>query len=103
HSMAVCLVTGGAGFIGSHLVEALVARHHAVRILDNCTTGTLTNLAGVMNSVELYLGDLADLDFVRRVTVGVDLVFHHAARTSEPGGPAEVVAHQGPSERGTPA
>jgi UDP-glucose 4-epimerase len=85
--MSVCLVTGGAGFIGSHLVEALVARHHAVRVLDNCTTGTLANLAGVMNAVELYLGDLADLDFVRRVTSGVEFVFHHAAQTWEGAAP----------------
>lgn len=76
--MAVCLVTGGAGFIGSHLVEALVGRDHAVRVLDNLTTGQLTNLAKVMDAVEVYAGDLADLALVRRVMRGVEVVFHLA-------------------------
>lgn len=76
--MAVCLVTGGAGFIGSHLVEALIARDHVVRVLDNLTTGQMTNLAQVMDVVELYPGDLADLALVRQVMRGVELVFHLA-------------------------
>jgi UDP-glucose 4-epimerase len=76
--MAVCLVTGGAGFIGSHLVEALIARDHVVRVLDNLTTGQMTNLSQVMDVVELYPGDLADAALVRQVMRGVELVFHLA-------------------------
>ena len=76
--MAVCLVTGGAGFIGSHLVEALIARDHVVRVLDNLTTGQMTNLSQVMDVVELYPGDLADLALVRQVMRGVEVVFHLA-------------------------
>src|SRR5262245_15051332 len=76
--MAVCLVTGGAGFIGSHLVEALIARDHVVRVLDNLTTGQMTNLSQVMDVVELYPGDLANASLVRQVMRGVELVFHFA-------------------------
>ncbi len=80
--MAVCLVTGGAGFIGSHLVDALVLRGHTVRVLDNFSTGNLTNLAQVWDQIELTSGDLADLDLVREATRGVELVFHQAALAS---------------------
>jgi UDP-glucose 4-epimerase len=76
--MTVCLVTGGAGFIGSHLVEALLARGHAVRVLDNFSSGTLANLSRVLDAIELYPGDLSDLDFVRERMVGAELVFHLA-------------------------
>jgi UDP-glucose 4-epimerase len=77
--MAVCLVTGGAGFIGSHLVDALLAHGHGVRVLDNFSTGTVANLAQAMDRIELVLGDLINLDLVRRAMEGVQLVFHHAA------------------------
>jgi UDP-glucose 4-epimerase len=99
--MAVCLVTGGAGFIGSHLVEALLARGHVVRVLDNLATGTLTNLARVMDAIELYLGDVTDRQFVRRVTCGAELVFHHAAPTRWPHTPAGPLAAHGPCAIGT--
>src|SRR5436309_1591292 len=59
-----CLVTGGAGFIGSHLVEALLARGHAVRVLDNFSTGSPANLAEVRADVELVTADLRDADAV---------------------------------------
>ncbi len=77
--MAVCLVTGGAGFIGSHLVEALLARGHAVRLLDNFSTGRLENLSGVEDRIELVRGNLMDLAAVREVTAGAEYVFHLAA------------------------
>jgi UDP-glucose 4-epimerase len=82
--MAVCLVTGGAGFLGSHLVAALLARGHSVRVLDNFTTGSLLNLARVMEDVELYPGDLAAPDYVRQMMLGVDWVFHHASPSRWP-------------------
>jgi UDP-glucose 4-epimerase len=77
--MPVCLVTGGAGFIGSHLVEALVKRGHAVRVLDNCSTGSLANLVGVRSRVELVLGDVTCFELVRRAARDADYVFHEAA------------------------
>ena len=80
--MATCLVTGGAGFIGSHLVEALVCEGHTVRVLDNLSTGTLANLAGVRGRIEFIDGDVCDPATIRSVMQGIDLVFHLAAATS---------------------
>src|SRR5262245_52956369 len=77
--MAVCLVTGGAGFLGSHLVEALVEQGHTVRVLDNFTTGTPANLARVRDRITVVSGDLIDLPVVREVTRGAELIFHLAA------------------------
>ncbi len=80
--MAVCLVTGGAGFIGSHLVGALVGRGHRVRVLDNFSTGCLANLDPVRAQIELLTSDLTELNVVRQATEGVELVFHQAALSS---------------------
>ncbi len=79
------LVTGGAGFIGSHLVEALVARGDRVRVLDSFDPYydpaiKRSNLAAVGGDIELVEGDLRDLDLVGRVVEGVDCVVHLAAR-----------------------
>src|SRR5262249_45641625 len=82
--MADCLVTGGAGFIGSHLVEALVADGHTVRVLDNCSTGTWDNLAKIKDCITILPGDVSDLEVVRKATRGVELVFHQAALASVP-------------------
>ena len=77
--MARYLVTGGAGFIGSHLVDALLARGHAVRVLDDLSTGRVGNLpSGCM----LLRGDVADPDVVRRAMQGVAGCFHLAAIAS---------------------
>ncbi len=80
------LVTGGAGFIGSHLVEALLLRGQKVRVLDNLSTGKRDNLSFVdqlpgeiASHCELVAGDIRDLDTVRRCSAGVDYVLHHAA------------------------
>jgi UDP-glucose 4-epimerase len=80
--MAQCLVTGGAGFIGSHLVEALLAQGHAVRVLDNLSTGTRANLAKVQDQIEFLLGDLGDRELVREAAQDVELLFHLAALPS---------------------
>jgi UDP-glucose 4-epimerase len=82
--MPSCLVTGGAGFIGSHLVEALVDRGDSVRILDNFTTGFTQNLATVADNVEITVGDVTNPDDVRMAMKGVDLVFHNAALSPSP-------------------
>jgi UDP-N-acetylglucosamine/UDP-N-acetyl-alpha-D-glucosaminouronate 4-epimerase len=78
------LVTGGAGFIGSNLVEELLARGHAVRILDNFSTGHRHNLADVERDVELIEGDLRSYERVHRAVRGCDLVFHQGALPSVP-------------------
>jgi UDP-glucose 4-epimerase len=82
--MTHCLVTGGAGFIGSHLTEALVARGHTVRVLDNLSTGTPANLAAVRDQIELIIGDVTDRDVVRRAVQGVEIIYHQAALVSVP-------------------
>src|SRR6266699_686483 len=78
------LVTGGAGFIGSHLVERLVALGHAVRVVDNLSTGDEANLAGVADDIEFVRGDLCDVEVCRRAVVGIDVVLHLAALPSVP-------------------
>jgi UDP-N-acetylglucosamine/UDP-N-acetyl-alpha-D-glucosaminouronate 4-epimerase len=76
--MATCLVTGGAGFIGSHLVEALVARGDTVRVLDDLSTGDVANLAGVRDRITFYCGDVRNRDLLRTAAAGVDRLFHLA-------------------------
>lgn len=76
------LVTGGAGFIGSHLVVALVRRGERVRVLDNFATGRRANLADVADDVEIVEGDVRDPDAVRRAVAGMDYVLHQAALAS---------------------
>ncbi|GIW99908.1 MAG: UDP-glucose 4-epimerase-like protein [Pirellulaceae bacterium] len=82
--MARVLVTGGAGFIGSHLVTSLVQRGDQVVVLDNLSTGFKHNLAHVWEDIEFVHGDVADADTVGRVMKGVELVFHQAALASVP-------------------
>jgi nucleoside-diphosphate-sugar epimerase len=81
--MAHYLVTGGAGFIGSHLSEELARRDHQVRVADSLVTGKRSNLDHVPG-IEFLEGDLADLDFARRTVAGVDYVLHQAALPSVP-------------------
>jgi len=82
--MAHYLVTGGAGFIGSHLVEELVRRGARVRVVDNLVTGYRENLATVASRVEFIEGDLARADVANTAAAGVDYVLHQAAIPSVP-------------------
>ena len=81
--MSSYLVTGGAGFIGSHLVEELVRRGHSVRVADNLSTGKRRNLAHIPG-VELLEGDLAEMAFAARAVQGIEYVLHQAAIPSVP-------------------
>lgn len=80
--MAHVLVTGGAGFIGSHLVQALLSRGDTVTVLDNFSTGRRENLAGL--AVNLVEGDIRDPKAVALAMAGVEFVFHEAAFVSVP-------------------
>ncbi|MGE0479805.1 MAG: SDR family oxidoreductase [Phycisphaerae bacterium] len=82
--MSLCLVTGGAGFIGSHLVRGLLQRGRAVRVLDDFSTGHRKNIAELEGRIELVEGDICDAAAVARAMHGVETVFHLAARASVP-------------------
>jgi nucleoside-diphosphate-sugar epimerase len=81
--MSLYVVTGGAGFIGSHLTEELIRRGERVRVVDSLITGNRTNLAHVQG-VDFVEGDLADLDVAKRAVGGADYVLHQAAIPSVP-------------------
>lgn len=89
--MAHCLVTGGAGFIGSHIVAELLQRGHAVRMVDNYATGKSKNVlavqaqldaAGVTYALEVMEGSILDTQLLTRAMTGIDYVFHQAALAS---------------------
>ena len=82
--MATYLVTGGAGFIGSHLAEELVKRGENVRVIDNFFSGKAENMASFINDVEFYEGDIRDEELLKKIMPGVDYVLHHAAVASVP-------------------
>ncbi len=79
-----CLVTGGAGFIGSNLVLELLRRGWSVRVLDNLSTGRLQNLDPVLDQIDFIQGDVRNRQDVDRAVKGVDFVFHQAALPSVP-------------------
>jgi nucleoside-diphosphate-sugar epimerase len=83
-TMTRCLVTGGAGFIGSHLAHALLNKGWEVRILDNLSTGKIENMDGFRDRVEFIEGTITDYDTARRCCEGMDVVFHEAALASVP-------------------
>lgn len=78
------LVTGGAGFIGSHLVHRLVTMGKRVRVLDNFSAGKNNNLSGLEERVEIIQGDLVEQKAVRKAMEGVEVVFHEGALRSVP-------------------
>lgn len=82
--MPTSLVTGGGGFIGSHLVDALLSRGDEVRVLDNFSTGKLENLQPNLKKIKLFTGDLRDSMILNEAVHGADLIFHQAAFVSVP-------------------
>jgi UDP-glucose 4-epimerase len=82
--MRTFLVTGGAGFIGSHIAEALVLRGERVRVLDNLSTGNRDNLKHVERQIEFIEGDVTNPNAVAVAVKGVDCIFHEAALASVP-------------------
>lgn len=82
--MSIYLITGGCGFIGSHIAERLVREGHDVRILDNFATGSRRNIAAIEDRIALIEGDVRDTGTVRRAVAGVEVVLHQAALGSVP-------------------
>ncbi|CAN2172586.1 WcaG Nucleoside-diphosphate-sugar epimerases [Candidatus Nanopelagicaceae bacterium] len=78
HLMRV-FITGGAGFIGSHLCDALLKEGHQVSILDNMSTGSAANIAHIKDQIEIYQGDIRDVALVEKAMASADLVLHMAA------------------------
>jgi UDP-glucose 4-epimerase len=76
------VVTGGAGFIGSHLAKSLINEGHTVTIIDNLNTGKLENLNEILNRVDFVKGDVRDVELLKSKLKGVDGVFHEAALAS---------------------
>ena len=79
-----CLVTGGAGFIGSHVVDRLLALGHEVRVVDNLSTGRRENLSHVAGQIDFQLGDLCDPADAARAVDGIQVIYHIAALPSVP-------------------
>jgi len=82
--MASYLITGGAGFIGSHIVRELLRRRQTIRVLDNFSTGTEENLHDCLSRIELIRGDVRDRRVVRQAVRGIDYILHQAALASVP-------------------
>jgi nucleoside-diphosphate-sugar epimerase len=78
------LVTGGAGFIGSNIVDELVRRGHNVTVLDDLSSGKEKNLQAVRQKIQLHVGSITELEAVQKAVEGADYVIHLAARTSVP-------------------
>lgn len=95
------LVTGGAGFIGSHIVHRLAQLGRSVRVLDNFSTGKRQNLSEVADRIDLIEGDMADPTIARRACEGVDVVLHQAAIPSVPKSVADPVSSHRANVEGT--
>src|SRR6058998_2928224 len=95
------LVTGSAGFIGSHLVEFLVDRGHAVTALDDLSTGKRENLAHWLNHIDFIEGSVLDPAVCARAVRGVDYIFHEAALASVPRSVSNPVATHAANATGT--
>lgn len=80
----IALVTGGAGFIGSHIAQGLVTQGARVRVIDNLSTGRMENIEAIGSKVDFIRGDLADEKAVRKAVEGVEVIFHEAALPSVP-------------------
>ena len=99
--MSLYLVTGGAGFIGSSIARALIARGDGVRIVDNFSTGKRENIADLAEHIELLEGDIRDDKLLARAMAGVEVVFHEAAIASVPASMAEPLENHAVNATGT--
>ena len=95
------LVTGGAGFIGSHIAEALVKRGDRVRVLDNLITGRRENLSPIADEIEFIEGDIRDYATTLRAVQGARVIFHQAAVPSVPRSVAEPALNHDINVNGT--
>jgi len=100
--MGLYLVTGGAGFIGSSIARALIARGDSVRVIDNFSTGKRENIADIADRIDLVEGDIRDdKALARAMTGGVEVIFHEAAIASVPASMAEPLENHAVNATGT--
>lgn len=99
--MQMYLVTGGAGFIGTNLVETLLRQGKRVRVLDNLSTGRMENIAHFLDDIEFIEADIQDLDAVREAVAGVEVVLHQAALPSVPRSVADPLTSNAVNVKGT--
>jgi len=100
-TIAHALVTGGAGFIGSHLVDALIGRGARVTVIDNLSTGRMENLQAAGPDLDFHEGDIRDGALLKNLMPGVDVVFHQAAVVSVPLSVAQPLSSAEVNEMGT--
>ncbi|MBM3254032.1 MAG: SDR family oxidoreductase [Candidatus Omnitrophica bacterium] len=99
--MANYCVTGGAGFIGSHIVDELVLRGEFVRVLDNFETGKKENLSSVLDKIELVEEDIRNFEVCKKITIGIDYVLHQAALRSVPKSMFDPISYNEVNVKGT--
>lgn len=99
--MSNFLITGIAGFIGSSLAHALVARGHSVRGIDNLSTGNIENLQDIRDRIDFREADLLDIDVVQDACRGIDFIFHEAALPSVPRSIRDPIACNAANAEGT--
>ncbi|RJQ26767.1 MAG: SDR family oxidoreductase [Peptococcaceae bacterium] len=96
-----CLVTGGAGFIGSNLTARLLKKGHRVRVLDNLSTGRMENMKEFLSKIQFLKGDLQSTETVQKAVEGIEVVFHQAAIPSVPRSLANPLASNETNVTGT--
>lgn len=99
--MANFVITGGAGFIGSHIAEKLVALGHKAKIIDNFSTGKMENLQSFRDQVEVITGDIRDMEVLKRSFTGAEYVFHEASTASVQASIEDPIATEDNNVRGT--
>ena len=99
--MNTYLVTGGAGFIGSNIVDTLVKRGEKVKVVDNFVSGKRGNLSSVLDKIELIEGDIRDLPLLKKITEGVDYILHQAALRSVPKSVSDPISYNEVNVGGT--
>lgn len=99
--MTKIIITGGAGFIGSHITEELVRQGHKITVLDNLLTGSKQNLSNVIDKITFVHGDIRDIELLKKYFAGTDAILHQAALRSVPASLKDPLAYNDVNINGT--